>query len=198
MILATVLAASVAVQGGLGGGVSTTRDEGGGTSVQSAATLSALLFRDDTFWSVGLRGLLIPGGPGYASGNELHPHNGGLNAWGVFADLGVHTSGALRIELRGGAGFGQLGLVQCDCSENQPYNGSVAPAFIGSIAVSGPINSEVRLGLEFGAMLLTGIDHGAGQPGLPELTSVDHPGASGLSHATLHLLAFVSWDFQRL
>src|ERR1700712_3282000 len=128
MALAMILAANIVLEGGLGGGASTTRDEGSGAMVKAAAILSARVARDDKFWSIGLRGLLIPGGGDYASGNVQDPHNGGLNAWGLFADLGVHTSGALRLELRGGAGFGQLGMVNCDCTENEPYNGSVAPA----------------------------------------------------------------------
>jgi hypothetical protein len=198
MSIAMILAANIVLQGGLGGGASTTRDEGAGAIVKAAAILSARVARDDKFWSIGLRGLLIPGGGDYASGNVQDPHNGGLNAWGLFADLGAHTPGPLRLELRGGVGFGELGMVNCDCTENQPYTGSVAPAFIGSLSVSGAISPEVRLGLEFGAMLFTGIGHQAGTPGNGAVSSAEHPAASDLSHATLHLLAFVSWDFHHL
>ena len=175
----------------VGGGMAQSTERYGSTQTAPLASVAAAL--QGSIWSAGLRGLFLLGSPGYASGADPTPHNGGLSAWGVLAEGGLHTAGNFQLGVRVGAGIGRLVLVQCDCSENQPLEGEVAPTFAASIGASG-ILGQFRLGIELGGMLFTGVSHVSGSPGSPGATTP--PGESGLTHTSTHLIATLGWTFR--
>src|SRR5260221_8419774 len=187
LLLGVFLASGFALE--FGGGAAMAEERYG--SMQAAPALSIQLFRDDSFWTAGVHALLPVGSPGGARGAALAPPNGGLNAWGVFAEGGLHTSGATSLELRVGAGIGRMVLVQCDCSENEPLAGDIGPALTASVRALGRVSHGIRLGLELGTVLFTNLSHASGSPGLPGYSSP--PAESGLVHPAFHLLAALSW-----
>lgn len=137
-------------------------------------------------WSVGIHALTYAGSPAYASGNVVNPHNGGLSAWAVLAQGGVHSTSGL--ELRAGAGLGRVVLIQCDCSESDGTTGALAPAFSLSLGFSHAITPHFRPGIELGGILFTDITHGASGGGVSQLAQ------SGFVAFGGHLLLTLAWD----
>jgi len=185
-ILVLCAAGGITAEAGIGAVASSDRD--GSRQVAPGASVAAM-YRAE-FWSAGIAGLVMAGSPGYASGAVAFPHNGGLNAWALLAQAGLHTAAGL--EVRAGVGVARLVLVQCDCSENQPLHGSIAPAFALSLGMSRAMTTPLRPGIQVSAMVFTGVRHESGSPGNPSAASP--PAESGLLHLAGHVLLTVAWD----
>jgi hypothetical protein len=71
-LLGILCAVGLSFEVGAGGGASEERYG----SIQAAPALSLRSIIDSNLWSIGVRGLLV-GSPGYASGANFNPHNGG-------------------------------------------------------------------------------------------------------------------------
>jgi len=173
---------ALTVEAGAGVAASTERQG----DLRAAPAVSLRLAHEASFWSAGLRGLLILGPEGAdLNGGPAIPHNAGFRAWAALAEIGARYS---VLALRVGAGIGQLIRIQCDCREMPSLAGEVAPMVAATLAASIGLRSPWRAGLEIGGLLFTGVGHAPGS------AFGYTPPESGLIHPAAIAVLTLAWS----